>query len=57
MQLSVKKYQAIQVRRGVNLDNIDKPLNARRDLKRDFIKILNLQSEKERLNAIAEILD
>jgi len=57
MQLSVKKYQAIQVRRGANLDNIDKPLNARRDLKRDFIKILNLQSEKERLDAIAEILD
>lgn len=57
MQLSVKKYQAIMVRRGANLDNIDKPLNARRDLKRDFIKILSLQSEKERLDAIAEMLD
>lgn len=56
MQLSVKKYQAKEVRRGANLDNIDKPLNNSRDLKRDFVKIRNLQSEKERLDAIAEIL-
>jgi hypothetical protein len=57
MQLSVTKYQAIAVRRGANLDNIDKPLNNSKALERDFTKILNLQSEKERLDAIAEILD
>jgi hypothetical protein len=34
MQLSVKKYQAIRVGRGANLDEIDKPLAGLRDVRR-----------------------
>jgi len=34
MQLSVKKYKAIRVNRGANLDQIDKPLAGIRDAKR-----------------------
>jgi hypothetical protein len=56
MQLSVKKYQAIRTNRGANLDEIDKPLNDRRDLKEHFEKIRKLSSEKERLDAIAKIV-
>ena len=56
MQLSVKKYQAIRTNRGANLDEIDKPLNDREDLKEDFQRIRRLSSEKERLDAIAALL-
>jgi hypothetical protein len=56
MQLSVKKYQAIRINRGANLDEIDKPLNDREDLKKDFKRIRGLSSEKERLDAIAALL-
>jgi hypothetical protein len=57
MQLSVKKYQAIRIGRGANLDEIDKPLNDREDLKEDFQRIRSMSSEKERLDAIAKIID
>jgi len=57
MQLSVKKYQAIRTNRGANLDEIDKPLNDREDMKDDFRKILRLSSEAERLGAIARLID
>jgi len=56
MQLSVNKYQAKEVSRGANLDEIDKPLNRKRDIKRRFDKIRKLRSEKERLDAIAKIV-
>jgi len=57
MQLSVKKYQAIRTNRGANLDEIDKPLNDREDLKEDFERIRGLSSEQQRLDAIARIID
>ena len=57
MQLSVPKYQAIRVNRGANLDEIDKPLNDREDLKERFDDIRKLQSEKEQLAAIAKMVD
>ena len=57
MQLSVKKYQAIRTNRGANLDEIDKPLNHRTDLKNRFNEIRKLSSEKDRLKAIADIVD
>ncbi|MHC4756793.1 MAG: sialate O-acetylesterase, partial [Planctomycetota bacterium] len=49
MQLSVKKYQAIRVVRGANLDNIDVPLNNSKGLKKQFAEIRKLKTEKERL--------
>ncbi|MHC4213448.1 MAG: hypothetical protein ACYSWP_08770 [Planctomycetota bacterium] len=56
MQLSVKKYKAIRPRRGANLDQIDKPLNKREDLKKDFSRIRSLSTEQQRLSAIADLL-
>jgi hypothetical protein len=56
MQLSVEKYKAISVNRGANLDEIDKPLNRRDDLKRRFDEIRRLGSEKERVEAIGKIV-
>ena len=38
-------------------DEIDKPLNDRRDLRESFDKVRRLKSEKERLGAIAKIVD
>jgi len=57
MQLSVKKYQAIRTNRGANLDDIDKPLNDARDMKRDFAKIRNMNSEDAKLAAISKMID
>ncbi len=57
MQLSVKKYKAIRPRRGANLDQIDKPLNKREDMKKDFSRIQSLSKEKQRLSAIANLLN
>jgi hypothetical protein len=57
MQLSVRKYQAIRTNRGANLDEINKPLNDREDLKEDFKRIRGLPSEQQRLDAIAKIID
>lgn len=56
MQLSVKRYQAIAVGRGANLDSIDFPLNDRRWLKGQFVRLRNLSSEAERLKGIEAIL-
>jgi len=56
MQLSVKKYQAIRVNRGANLDNIDKPLVNLKDLKQRLERIRLLQSEQRRLKAIEKII-
>ena len=56
MQLSVPKYQAIRPRRGANLDQIDKPLNKRVDMKKEFERIRSLSTEQERLGAIADLL-
>jgi hypothetical protein len=55
MQLSVPKYQAIRPRRGANLDQIDKPLNKRVDMKKEFDRIRSLSTEQERLGAIAAL--
>jgi hypothetical protein len=57
MQLSVKKYQAIRIVRGANLDKIDNPLNNRASLKREFKKIRKIASEEGRLKAIRKILN
>ena len=57
MQLSVEKYQAISVDRGANLDQIDKPLNNRDSLKKEFDEIRKTASEEERLSAIRKILN
>jgi len=56
MQLSVRRYQAISVGRGANLDEIDKPLNHALNLKNRFEEIRKLQSEPERLQGIAELV-
>ena len=57
MQKSVEKYQAIRLTRGANLDAFDKPLNDRDDLKEQFEDLRKLQSEEQRLEAIARIVD
>jgi hypothetical protein len=56
MQLSVPRYQAISVGRGANLDSIDEPLNERRALEKGFTRIRELESEDERLRALAELV-
>src|SRR5437867_353684 len=56
MQLSVRRYQAISVGRGANLDEIDKPLNHAPNLKNRFDEIRKLQSEPERLQGITELI-
>jgi len=55
MQLSVKRYQATSIRRGANLDLIDKHLNNSERLKDLFDDIRELGSERRRLARIAEI--
>ncbi len=57
MQLSVPYYQAIAVGRGANLDLIDVPLNNRPYLLGQFVRIRALPAEKDRLAALAAILD
>ena len=52
MQHSVKKYHS---QRYANLDDIDEPLNDRKDLKKSFKKIRRRGSEQERLANIREI--
>lgn len=56
MQLSVEKYQAIEVGRGANLDTLDVPLNNREWLKRRFTDIRKLSSEAEMLRAVEQLL-
>ncbi|HKI70118.1 MAG TPA: hypothetical protein VKA67_11045, partial [Verrucomicrobiae bacterium] len=57
MQLSVKKYQAIAIRRGANLDLIDFPLNNAQWLRERFAEIRGMDTEEERLRRIDEILN
>jgi len=52
MQLSVERYQAIDVGRGASLDTIDVPLNNRVWLGERFAEMRQLASERERLRAI-----
>ncbi len=56
MQLSVERYQAIDVGRGANLDTIDRPLNDRPWLLARFADIRKAGSEAERLKLIDEII-
>ena len=55
MQLSVERYQAIDIGRGANLDLIDVPLNDRRWLKTQFEAIRRLDKEEARLKEIKAI--
>lgn len=57
MQLSVRKYFAIDTIRGGNLDLIDSPLNNRFWLEDHFDRIAKLKSESERLQEIDRILN
>jgi hypothetical protein len=53
MQLSVKRYQAISVRRGANLDEIDRPFNL--DLEEELEEIRDLGSESGRLQRLSNV--
>ncbi|MCC7087287.1 MAG: hypothetical protein IT427_19970 [Pirellulales bacterium] len=55
MQLSVDRYQAIEVGRGANFDEIDVPLNNRVWLKNRFAGLAKLD-EAARLRGIGEIV-
>jgi hypothetical protein len=57
MQLSVDKYQAIAVDRGACLDTVKFPLNNRPWLKEKFAAIRALPAERDRLEAIRQILN
>jgi hypothetical protein len=57
MQLSVERYQAIDVGRGANLDTIDIPLNNLAWLKLQFAEIRKLDSEDKKLKAINAIVN
>ncbi|MEZ5355092.1 MAG: glycoside hydrolase family 20 zincin-like fold domain-containing protein [Bryobacteraceae bacterium] len=57
MQLSVDWYKAIAVGRGANLDLIDTPLNNRAWLLKRFAEIRAMSDEKDRLAAIAGLLE
>jgi hypothetical protein len=56
MQLSVERYQAIDIGRGANLDTIDLPLNNTPWLRHRFAEIRSLPEEADRLRAIDGIL-
>lgn len=56
MQLSVERYQAIDVGRGANLDLIDMPLNNRVWLRRKFDAIRRLDDEPARLKELNAIV-
>jgi hypothetical protein len=55
MQLSVRRYYAIAIGRGANLDAIDSSLNDRVWLKQRFEEIRALTDERERVARIDEI--
>ncbi|MHB8523969.1 MAG: hypothetical protein ACYDH9_24870 [Limisphaerales bacterium] len=57
MQLSVKKYHAIAVDRGANLDTVDFPLNDRAWLRERFAAIRRRASEADRLRGLDEIVN
>jgi hypothetical protein len=56
MQLSVERYQAIDVGRGATLDTLDVPLNDRRWLKLRFEAIRKLEPEAARLRELDAIV-
>jgi hypothetical protein len=56
MQLSVERYQAIDVGRGANLDTIDVPLNNRPWLVQQFGEIRHLEGEDQKLRALERIV-
>lgn len=56
-QLSVRRYQAIAVERGANLDMIDIPLNNAGWLKKQFAAIRALSSEAEQWKQIDALLN
>lgn len=57
MQLSVKKYHAIDTIRGANLDLIDSPLNNRIWLEAQFSRISAMTDENKRLAELAQLTD
>jgi len=57
MQLSVQRYQAIAIDRGACLDTLDYPLNNRPWLEHQFGRIRKMESESERLKALAEVVE
>jgi hypothetical protein len=57
MQLSVPRYQAIDVGRGANLDLIDRPLNNRDWLKAQFATIRAMENDTQRVQGLAAIVD
>jgi hypothetical protein len=57
MQLSVDRYQAIDVGRGANLDTLDLPLNSRLWLKARFAEIRGLADGKDRLQEIDALVN
>lgn len=57
MQLSVERYQAIDVDRGAMLDSMDYPLNNRLWLEERFAQIRRLDSEPARRQALDEIVN
>jgi hypothetical protein len=57
MQLSVERYQAIDIGRGANLDLIDVPLNDRRWLRARFAAIRKMEPEEARLHELTAILN
>ncbi|HJZ90883.1 MAG TPA: hypothetical protein VKE40_08420, partial [Gemmataceae bacterium] len=56
-QLSVRKYHAIAVERGANLDTIDTPLTEASWLKKQFAAIRKLDDESVRVARIAAVLN
>ena len=57
MQLSVEKYKAISVDRGATLDTIDVALNSRKWLTERFGEIRKLETDRDKLAAIDEIVN
>ena len=56
MQLSVPRYQAIEVGRGATFDTVDFPLNDRPWLTWNFDRISDIERESDRLKALEEIV-
>jgi len=56
MQLSVKKYQAIGVERGANLDSVDDPVTDRRWIAAEVSRIAALPDEGDRIKALDALI-
>jgi hypothetical protein len=56
-QLSVKKYKAIAIERGANLDAIDVPLNDAGWWRKRFAEVKGLLSEQDRLDRLSALLN